>query len=244
MLRKFRKAICSAVSVLVLFSVISGTLTARAAETVTRELPAGILIGDQDGIHVDAHGYYYIDARKLKPGEVIHKIITIENLEYNDPTPEAKIPYVVTMMAEPVMSKGPVDLLNTRCVIKLDGKIVYDGTVRGDGTPNMNITPLELGKYNLGDRHILDVTLTVDPNAQFGEELSEADFKWIFYAYRSLDVAPPKTGVAAFIDSYGYLIPVAALLLCGVILIPLKKKRDEKLRAQAKTSSDGRYWRA
>jgi hypothetical protein len=238
MLHHLKKVICSVVSLCVLFTVISGSVSVSAAESTTTNLPAGILIGDQDGIHVDAHGYYYIDARGLKPGDVITKTVTLQNLEHNDRTPEGKVPYTLSMTAEPLFSRGPVDLLDaTHLTIKLDGRIIYDGTCRGNGNPNMIEKALPLGDYAVGDRRQLDFTLTVDPNMQLFEEKSEADFRWHFYAYRSIETDPPKTGVTAFFEQYGMLIPVALLLSFFALLIPLKKKRDEKARLAASSEN-------
>jgi hypothetical protein len=227
MLESMKRRILLALSVCLIAVVISGT-TAASAATATN-LPAGILIGDQDGIHVDAHGYYYIDVRGLKPGDVIHKTITIQNLEQNDTTPEGKVPYTMTMTAEPLLSRGPVDLLDaTHLTIKLDGEIIYDGTCRGDGTPNMIQQALALGVYAVGDRRVLDFTLTVDSKMQLFEEKSEADFKWQFYAYRAVAYDAPKTGI---MDTYDYLFPIGGTMLLFLALIPLKKRRDERIRA-------------
>ncbi|MCL2301128.1 MAG: hypothetical protein FWC27_13380 [Firmicutes bacterium] len=204
-----------------LAAMISG-MAVRAGAAETTQLPAGMLIGDQDGIHADAHGVYYIDARGLMPGDVIHKVITIQNLSQNDTAAEAKIPYTVSMMTEPLLTRGPVDLLDkVRLTIKLEGQVIYDGRSRGDGPPDMTVTPLQLGTYELGARKILDVTLTVAPDMEVHEEKSEADFKWIFYAFRALKPEPPKTGL---LENYGYLMPVGVVLL--LVFLFLKKRRD------------------
>jgi len=224
-LRNIKKWILSALCLCVISAVFSGTALVSAA-TAT-DLPSGVLIGDHDGINVDAHGYYYIDVRELKPGDVIHKTVTIQNLSQNDYTPEGNIPYTVTMAAEPLFSTGPVDLLDkTQLVLKLDGQTIYSGRVRGDGVPNMIERALELGTYDAGDRRTLDITLTVDSDMQLFEEKSEADFKWKFYAYRATNTDDPKTGL--FEAYWTYLLPIGGTLLLFALLGFKKKKREQK----------------
>lgn len=221
-IKKARRAARFLLCLFLLAGVISGTSVPISAAGTTK-LPPGILIGDQEGIAVDGNGYYYIDARGLMPGDVIQKVVTIQNLDRSE-TPEAKYPYTITMMTEELFAKGPVDLLDkVQLVLKLDGAVIYEGRSRGDGTPNMTQQPLNLGTYNLGDRKTLDITLTVDADMEINKEKSETDFRWLFYAYRDVPSAPPKTGV---LDKYGYFLPIGGVLLLLAILVPLKKRRD------------------
>jgi len=224
-LRNIKKWILSALCLCVISAVFSGTALVNAA-TAT-DLPSGVLIGDQDGINVDAHGYYYIDARELQPGDVIRKTVTIQNLSQNDRTPEGKIPYTITMTTEPLFSTGPVDLLDkTQLILELDGQTIYSGRVKGDGVPNMIENALALGQYDVGDRRTLDITLTVDSDMQLFEEKSEADFKWKFYAYRATDTDGPKTGLLE--EYWMYLLPIGGNLLLFALLSFRKKKREQK----------------
>jgi len=210
-------------------SVFSGTMASAAAEASVTNLPAGILIGDQDGIHVDAHGYYYIDARGLHPGDVIRKTVTVQNYSKNDRSPEGKLPYVLSMTAEPLFSSGPVDLLDeTHLAIRLDGKVIYDGPCRGNGSPNMIDQALPLGIYAPGDQRTLAFTLTVSSDITLSwDEKSEADFLWRFYAHRQAPPDSPKTGDT--LKSFAFLLPIGLLLLFRLVLVPLKKKRERKV---------------
>jgi hypothetical protein len=226
MLQSIKKLSVLALVICVISAVFSGTAVSYAAAAATTNLPQGFLIGDQDGVHVDEHGVYYIDCRGIEPGQVIHKTLTIQNLEQYDRTPEGSVPYALSMTAEPVMTSGPVDLLDTRVVMTLDGVTVYTGNLRGDGTPDMNRTALRLGVYGVGDRKTLDITMTVDPDMVLQEEISQADFKWIFYAYRTLDVDPPKTGL---LETYwGLLIPIGLTAMLFTFLV-LKKRKQQNL---------------
>jgi hypothetical protein len=232
-MKDMKKAISSVLCLLLALVVFSGTTAAASVAPTTTNLPGGILIGDQEGIHADKHGYYYIDARNLHPGDVIHKVVTVQNLEGNDLTPEGKIPYTMSMTSEPLFSLGPVDLLDaTHLTIKLDGKIIYDGTCRGNGTPNMLETALPLGVYALGDRHSLDFTLTVDPNMKLSKEKSEADFRWHFYAWRKADYTPPPTGEELMMKYMPAAI-LGGMLLVSLLLLGKKRKRQEKDSALA-----------
>jgi hypothetical protein len=234
-MNRIYKLLLSAWCVCLITTVFSGAAVSAGAvsgvsQAAQTNLPAGILIGDQDGIYADAHGIYYIDARSLKPGDVIRKTLTLQNLEQNDKTPEGKTPYTLTMTAEPLWNKGPIDLLDSVALnLTLDGKTVYQGPCRGDGTPNMIQKALDLGVYKVGDRHMLEITLTVDPAMPIFEEKSEADFKWHFYAYRAQEDDDVKTGI---LESYLYLLPIGGTLLLLTLIIPLKKRRERHIAAQ------------
>jgi hypothetical protein len=202
----------------------------RASESWT--LPQGFLISDQNGVKANYTGEYYIDATGLMPGDVVKKTVTIQNLEQTD-GPQASLPYALSFRAEPMNTEGPVDLFEEVSLeLKLDGKVIYNGNSRGDkgtdgtGKPvNMITTPLDLGQYKIGDRRDMEVTLTVSQTMQVYEKISEAKFRWYFYAVKAEPTNPPATG---FLDSFGpYLIPVAGMLLLALFLV-LKKKKNER----------------
>jgi hypothetical protein len=200
------------------------------ANSATLTLASGILIGDSDGISVDKQGYYYIDARALKPGDVIKKTLTIQNAGYNDRSAEGRTPFTLGMTAEPMSSQGPVDLLDrVSLTLVLDGKTIYQGPVRGNGTPNMIEKTLNLGIYEVGTRRVLEITMIVDPTMTLYKQKSEADFKWHFYGWKESGEAPPKTGI---LKTYGHLFPVGFVLMLFTILIAKKKRRErEHLKA-------------
>ena len=225
-LNRWKRAAFAALALCLLSAMVSGMAVTASAAGGTELLPPGLLIGDQDGISVDAHGYYYLDVRGLMPGDVVRKTVTIQNLSHGDPGPEGKLPYSLSMTSEPLLSTGPVDLLDkVNLTLKLDGRVVYDGRVRGDGTPNMIEKALPLGLYALGARKTLEITLRAAPDMQVYEEKSEADFRWRFYALRAAESEPPKTGIA---DSrYLLLLPVGCALGFFAILLLLKKRREE-----------------
>lgn len=223
--KRSKRGVSVALFLCLLAAMVSG-MAVRAGAVKDTELPHGILIGDQDGISVDRYGYYYIDIRGLLPGENYRKTLTIQNLETNGRNPESQIAYTVTLASEPLFARGPVNLLDkVHMTIKLNGETIYDGRVRGDGTPDMTETPLNLGVYAIGDRRTMEITLTVAPDMEMHEEKSEADFRWHFYAARNVEAPAPKTGV---IGNYGYLFPVGGMLLLFAVMVPLKKRKERE----------------
>jgi hypothetical protein len=206
----------------------ASAVTGAAVGTQTN-LPAGILIGDESGIHVDSNGHYFIDARGLRPGDVVRRTLTLQNLSHDDKSPEGKVPYHLTMTAEPLSTKGPVDLLEkVDLSLVLDGRTIYQGPSRGNGSPNMIERAQDLGEFGVGDRSTLNVVLTVDPAMRLSSKKSEADFRWHFYAYRAQSKEGPKTGIW---EKYGLLFPLGCVLLLGALLLPLKKRRDDRMAA-------------
>jgi len=191
----------------------------------TTNLPSSFLIGDSEGIRVGVDGVYYIEALGVVPGDVFTKRLTIQNLDMTGTTPESEIPYTLTMRAEPLFQVGPVDLLDVVDLeLKLDGRVIYQGRVRGDEGVNMIETPLQLGVYKPGDQRTLDIKLTARPDWEIGYEKSVAEFKWIFYAWRATPRDAPKTGIV----EYGAFGLVGGVVLLWVFLILKKKKRDQE----------------
>jgi len=209
-----------------LAAVFSGSAAAEAGPAGTRNLPEGFVIGDQDGIHAKTDGTYCIQAEGLRPGEVVRKIVTIQNLELKSSSPEWEIPWHLSMLAQPGETTGPINLLDrVQLVMKLDGKTVYTGPCRGDGAPNMVANALSLGEYAPGEKRVLDITLTADADWEPGGGRSEALFQWHFYAYRDVDAVPPKTG---FAESYGPYAAIGGCLALCALLFFLKKGRERR----------------
>jgi len=201
-------------SALLIAAVFSGTAAGAAAAN----LPGGILIGDQDGIHVSADGEYFIDAGALEPGDIIRKNLTIFNSE-----PYA---YIISMTAQPLEETGPLRLLDeVRCTLKIGGSVLYDGRVRGDEGPGMITSQLTLGTFQSGMQRTLEITLAVNPRMQkYYWTPSEAFFKWNFYAAQI--TAPekgPKTGEIARNSLY-FILP--GIFLLAAILLLNKKRRN------------------
>jgi len=204
-------------SVVLIVAVFSGPVAYAAATN----LPAGILIGDQNGIQVSVDGEYFIDWEGLNASDTLTKRLNIHNME--------PYSYKISMTAEPLEETGPLHLLDEVSVtLKLDGKVIYDGRVRGDDGINMILNALDLGNYNSGDQRVLDISMKVDPDMKkYYWKISEAFFKWNFYAVRVVpyDGGSPKTGEIIKNGMYALMGGIAG---ATVILLVLKKKQREK----------------
>ncbi|MDR1409384.1 MAG: hypothetical protein LBJ12_03765 [Oscillospiraceae bacterium] len=202
--------------------VFSGTVTAGAATT---NLPAGVLIGDDSGLTVKTDGEYFIDATKLKAGDVILKKLTIRNME--------SYSYKISMTAQPNEERGPLKLLDeVNCRLVMDGKQLYNGRARGDEDGNMILDALDLGVYRPGDQKTLEITLTVSKDMPRYYTQSEAWFTWQFYAARQeAPEKPPHTG--ELIAQYWPYAVLLAASLASAVLILLKKKRTDDQQKEA-----------
>jgi len=204
-------------TVLLIAAVFSGT----AASAAATNLPAGMLIGDQNGIRVDVDGAYFISADALEAGDVITKRLTIRNTE--------PYSYRLSMTAEPLEETGPLRLLDeVRCTLRLDGKVLYDGRVRGNDGADMIRNALDLGAYQSGGQKNLDITLTVNRDMR-NDSASEAYFKWNFYAAQDAKPDGPKTGEIVMNSLYA-IMPGLALAM-GVLLL-IKRRRNGDLSSE------------
>ena len=206
-------------SVLLIAAVLSGT-TAQA-QAAAAELPSGVLIGDQNGLTVSADGDYFINADALEAGDVITKTLAIRNLE--------SYSYKIFMRAEPLEETGPLHLLNeVKCTLTLDGKVLYDGRVRGDEGINMILESMDLGTYMSGDQRTLEIKLTVNPEMKkYYWTASEAFFKWHFYAARDEKSDKPNTGEAA--KNSLYVIFPGMVLAMGILVLIKRRQQAEEI---------------
>jgi len=235
-MHRIRKAVLSGVCALAL--VIFPGMAAHAeplyfpgdeiaAKAVS--LPSSFLIGDSEGIKVGVDGVYYIEALGVVPGDVFTKRLTIQNLDMSGSTPESSIPYTLAMRAEPLFNIGPVDLLDViNLELKLDGQIIYSGRVRGDAGVDMIQNALNLGTYQPGDQRALEIKLSVGTNWELSYEKSEAEFKWIFYAFRLTPLSTPKTGVT----DYAAIGLIGGMVLLWLFLLLKKKKRNRNVAVE------------
>ncbi len=168
--------------------LITLTMSGMCA-SVSSALPPGFLIGDNDGIHVNSDGDYFIRHDDLEPGTVITKTLTISNNENSS--------FSLSMTAKPLDQTGPIEILDKlNLKLTLDGKEIYNGRVYGDAGNNMIVNPLPLGQYNHGTMRKLQIELTFDKNLpkSLFKKKSIAEIRWIFYAFKVTDSTPPKTG--------------------------------------------------
>jgi len=211
MTTNIRKTLCTA---LVLALVLSG----QAAVFAGRALPEGLLIGDENGIAVEKDGGYFIEASGLVAGDIITKKLEITNF---DP----KYSFVLSMTSEPMESSGPVNLLDMiHLTLTLDNRQIYDGSVRGDGNPDMTRDPLPLGEYAYGRRSVLTIVLRVSDDLRPTWTPSEAVVGWQFYAVR-FDTTGVDTG-----DHANPAVLAAACALSGGLIAVVVIRRSHENR--------------
>ena len=201
------------IAVLLAAAVFSG-MTASAAATT--DLPAGLLIGDNSGIKAGVDGTYFIDAPNVQPGDVITKTLTILNTE--------PYSYAVTMTVLPLTETGPVALLDEVTLkLTMDGKILYDGRVRGTDGIDMTKNALDLGTFSSGQQKNLYITLTVGSQMAVPPgTTSDATYQWNFYAVQNAKTAPPKTG--DFTTGLYAVLMSSAVLVMAILLLYRQRK--------------------
>jgi len=211
-MQRMKRAI---LTVLLIAAVFSGT----AVNAVATNLPAGMLIGDQNGIHVDTDGAYFIDAEDLEAGDVITRQLVIRNTE--------RFPFRLSMTTEPLEETGLQKLLDEiNLKLEMEGRVLYNGRVRGDEGVNMVVNALDLGVFETGQQKTLEITLTVNPEmTKLYWTSSEAQCKWIFHAVQEVEQRGPQTG--EMIQNALYFIMPGLVVAMGVLLL-MKKKRQEE----------------
>lgn len=157
---------------------------AYGAET----LPPGMVIGDESGIYATSTGDYYVDLPSVLPGEVYEKEITIRSLDLEEP-------FSLGLLAEAVEQSGPIDFNDAiTLTLTLDGTVIYQGKLLGDGSFDWTLQPLELGVCTYGTDKILQATFEVSNQltAADYQEASRLLYNWTFVATKDV-VEPPAT---------------------------------------------------
>lgn len=158
-------------------------------------LPAGFLIGDEQGIKVEKNGKYFIEVNDVMPGKKWTKKISLVNLEEKDT-------YSLTMGISTPRIEGKIDLSKEIDMeLIYDGKTVYKGPLLGiNNQMNLQKDLLDLGSFTPG------TSRTLIANFSVSSELTETDFSvknmvdidWTFYAIKTQNEVPgsstPKTG--------------------------------------------------
>jgi hypothetical protein len=204
---------------LLIATVLSGTV-AGAAQT---SLPAGLLIGDKDGLRVPATGAYFIEAEALEAGDIITKQLVIQNTE--------PYPYRLSLTARPLEETGPHKLLDeVKCTLSMDGRVIYDGRVRGDEGVDMIRQALDLGTLSSGAQKTLNITLKVNPEmAKHYWSTSEAHFQWNFNAIQEGKTTDVKTGQIINNVLAGILITILVAL---AFLMVVKGRQEDRLNEE------------
>ncbi|MBQ1389501.1 MAG: hypothetical protein IIY78_07730 [Clostridia bacterium] len=200
-MRKRITAVFIAVILAVFLSSFSITSSAKTLpDGSVRVLPDHLVVLDDSGRSVSQNGEYYFIVEDMEEAVPYTKKIQIMNLREDGS-------YRVTFRAEPLFTKGEIDLeKECVCEIKLDDNVIYEGLITGEGTPDIRVTPLSLGVYAPGESHVMTATVTWNGTtagatydnghrivSKDGEKVAryasgvnhvsgETEFKWIFYA--------------------------------------------------------------
>jgi len=228
-LRAIKRIIAFALIAIVLLFVAP---TARAVEGTT--LPDSFLIGDSTGL-VDNSGAYFLYAEQVMPDSVITRTLTMQNLELNSE-------FKLYLYVESVEQSGPLNLLDNMFLsISQDGKVLYKGRLRGDGTGtssyagngvNFAQNSLFLGTFKSGDQSALTAEVKMDSALLTNEDWltpSSAIAQWTFVAVKDTpeEVTPPKTGEVL---QYTMYVVLLMLLISIVMLMYMRKKLKDDLR--------------
>lgn len=236
----------------------SSSLTAFADEIragTVRGLPEKLVVLDDKGQSVSENGEYFFEVVGMQEAEHYTKNVTVMNLRED-------ASYRIDFMAQPVSKSGEIDLENNcQCVIKLDDKVVYEGKVTGEGTPDIRTAPLDLGHYVPGESHVMHIdvvwidggtggdvdngarivdskgtTIVRDKNGKTHIE-GEVLFKWIFTAVvdipdQSDTPSQPDTPVKTGETITFIIFGVATLAMAIMLILVLAKRKKQKEKEQ------------
>lgn len=181
---KHRARMRPIVLLLGLFITLFGIPTLSQAEDV---LPPGLVIGDESGIYASSTGDYFVDLPEVMPGDVYTKEITIRSLDVEEP-------FELGLLVSEESATGSIDFnQHITLTLELDGTLLYQGPLLGDGSFDWRLQPLVLGTCSYGTDMILKATFEVSSdlsNADF-QEASKLLYLWTFVATKN--VTPPAS---------------------------------------------------
>ena len=196
--KKLTAAAILAIALLYVFMISSYAYSLNSGSV--HGLPEKLVVLDDEGHSVSENGSYYYSVTDMKPKVTYVKNIQIMNLR-DDKS------YKIYFSAESVSNTGEINLEDEcECVITLDENEIYRGKVSGEGTPDMQKKPLDLGTYAPNEYSQMTVSVIWDGTSagnfiDNGERIvtasgteivrgksgetfisGETEFKWIFSA--------------------------------------------------------------
>lgn len=217
--------------------ILIGCPTPAHAET----LPPGFLVGDDTGFQAGTDGEYFIVNNDITPGQTFSREITLSNYSKEDGSFDIKLVMNPADETHTPKTSGEINLLEAVYVtLTYQGKVIYQGTIDGNGTPIANRIqqPIDLGTLEVGEVRTIqaEFTVTSDYPAESWKESSVVDFYWLFFASRATTTTTtssstpptgklPQTGE----DWRNVLIGMIAgfILIMLAVLILKKRKHDE-----------------
>lgn len=183
------------------------------------ELPPGIVIGDNNGLNATKNGQYHVNVNNVMPGKSWHTTISIINMEKD-------IPYSLSMLIEPSIVSGKLDLSNElEMIIHYDGEKIYQGPASGIGsTKNLQNTPIDLGVFKAGDSRALDVEYSLSgkfTNQDF-EQKNTMTNVWTYSAVKEKKITnTPDTPDNSTSSKYFGKLPSTGEIREGIIIFCL-----------------------
>lgn len=161
------------VCVLLLLSLFVGSSRVEA-----KELPPGLVIGDQQGFYATSEGEYFVELTNVLPGETYTKTITIRNVDIKEG-------FEVFLQPKAGQGEGPIDFEQaTKVRLTQDGQTLYEGGLLKSDTLNWKETPLSLGVYASGGESVIEASFTIDKTLGLTDYQTPSSytFHWIFTA--------------------------------------------------------------
>ncbi|MGC6770346.1 hypothetical protein [Enterococcus sp. LJL51] len=164
-------------------AIVSLILWPTSTQAQSKELPQGMVIGDDQGIFVKKNGKYLVEVNDVMPGKKWHTTISMINMEKDTP-------YSLTMLiSKPSLIAGSLDLSTAiQMKITYENEIVYEGPVSGINlTQNLQNTALELGTFKAGDSRAMEVdfSLSGEYTKKDFSEKNVMENVWNFYAVKT-----------------------------------------------------------
>lgn len=226
------------VLILSLLFVVGMTIVEAAVRPIVKQLPPGMVIGDDKGIDVKEDGKYLIEVNDVAPGKRWKTEITMLNIEKD-------VPYALSMKIYPPEVSGPIDFSKAIGMKLTYGKeVLYDGPLSGvSDKVNLQKTYLDLGTLSSGDSKGLTVELEMDSSYTENDFMvkSVTENIWEFRAVKTEKPIEPgkkppikKPGIIGLLPQTGEewrntLIGIClGLFLLMSILLILKKRREER----------------
>lgn len=212
---------------LFLFGFSAPVLSVHAEEPA---VPEAMVIGDNDGIHVQSDGKYLVNLEGILPGDEFDKTITFTN--------NSDEPYILTFWQEaPVQVSGPIDFGKALTMELALGKgfktpfeglegsteghtIFYKGLL--DAPELQEKQAVNLGEIKKGETYEMNVHFTMDSSytEEDYREKSATENVWHFEAIRNEPAQPgEKEKNHGFLSQFGDNGPLLGWLIAGVLIL-------------------------
>ncbi len=161
----------------------------QPTRTFGQDLPPGMVVGDENGIHATKEGEFFVEITDVVPGKSWHKAISLLNMEKD-------VPYQLTMLISPPKVSGNLDLSEAiQMKLTYQDKVVYNGPASGISKDiNLQNKPLDLGVFNSGDSRALLVDYSISgkyTNKDFDVKNTMRN-TWTFYAVKTKKTTPKE----------------------------------------------------